>query len=261
MSDQKQSLPPGSNLWFTSLFGDDMGRRYQVQSLPAIIGPKGSADVGLAAGGISKNHARLVLSGNQVFLEDLGTGGNTKVNNMAVKRTKLQNGDIIEIGDARLLLQLYLTAEKIPEKKPSAAVDLKDGSELWAAGFSDQFRDWFDGELKSSLKAHTRSFRTGEEVLVALNEELSQDRAPSMLILDLRLPLMNGINVAVATRAFELGFNREDRIPIVFLFSAPDQASFEKVVKFCQPLQVVDPGDGEKELKQAARKAVKSVKG
>lgn len=137
----------------------------------------------------------------------------------------------------------------------------QSSGKVWAAGFSPTFRNWFGAGLGKELGIETEAFKTGEDVLVSLTRALEKNQPPALLILPLRLPIVNGINVAIAARAFELGYNQRGHIPIVFLFNPPDSGSFRKVVKFCQPLQVVTPGEGEDALKAAARDLVSEAVG
>jgi len=122
---------------------------------------------------------------------------------------------------------------------------------LWAAGFSESFKERLDSGLDQGLKVETELFPDGEEVLVSLTRALSRDQAPDLLVLELRLPIINGINVAIAIRAFELGYSRTERIPIVFFFDPPASSSFHKVVKFCQPLTVIAPGHSQDSIREA----------
>jgi CheY-like chemotaxis protein len=272
MTEERRSLPPEATITFTVIEGEGRGERHTVSALPADIGAGDEMDLVLEGGGVAASHARLSLSGSELYLEDLGSGGVTRINTADIKRSKLQNGDIIEIGETKLLLQLSLPrtiklgpAPAPGKDKPKPAPDPgKEGpgpdGPVWAVGFSPQFREWLEDDLGPKLKKKCETFRNGGDVLTALSRALVDDAPPSLLILDLRIPLMNGINIAIAARAFELGFNREEKVPIVFMFPPPKQTSFKKVVKFCQPLQVVAPGKGDDDLKMAARKAIKDAK-
>jgi len=254
MPVEKHPLPKGANISLTAIGGSGKDTRYTVNALPSYIGSGPDADILVVGPGVSESHARIVASGEGVFIEDLGTGGGTFVNERTVKRSRLENGDIIELGSVKLLLQLSMSAGwQAPAGVKRRESEAKGSGGLMAGGFSHEFRDWFISLLAPSLGVEGRAFRTGEEVLVGFSEALSEGRPPSLLFLDLKLPVINGVNVAIAARAFELGYSREDRVPIVFFFDPPDQTGFQKVVRFCQPLKVISPGDS---LDAAKDKAV-----
>lgn len=254
MLEEKQPLLPGVSISLTALDGSEAGTRHAIQSLPAFLGQGPDADLQLAGSGVDPIHARLVWFGGGLYLEDLATGGVTQVNGSRQKRTKLSNGDIIEIGDHRLLLQLTVPLEAPPDAgAPAETAAPTPRREFWIAGFSEDLRDWFLTGLLPELGLDGQAFRTGEEVLVALSRALGEPRPPTVIILDLRLPIINGINAAIAIRAFELGFRSSERIPLVFLFDPVESLSFDKVVKFCSPVQVVSPGASEDEVKEQIR--------
>jgi len=51
---------------------------------------------------VSGEHAGILMNGNEVFLEDLGSTNGTYVNGKAVKREQLHNGDTVEIGKYKI---------------------------------------------------------------------------------------------------------------------------------------------------------------
>jgi len=254
MPADKKKLPEDMSISLTALEGGGKDVRYQVVSVPAHLGSGKNMDVVLPFLGVEETHARLTLFGGGVYLENLSRGGVTRVNEREINQARIVSGDIIELGEVRLLVQV------------SSGKSLKSGPDararrisVWAAGFSSEFREWFMEDVASTLEVDARAFRTGEEVLINLSRALSEGAAPSLLILDLRLPIINGINVAIATRAFELGYRREGHIPILFLFDPPGSASFDKVVKFCQPLKVVPPSGSEENARQEALELTRKV--
>jgi CheY-like chemotaxis protein len=231
-----------------------------VKVLPAVLGAGAGAAVVLSGAGVADAHARLTLSGAGLFLEDLGTGEITRVNDLSARRVHLQNGDIVELGEVKLLAQLVIPAGlALVEARTDGFSRRRKGISLWVAGFSPQVRKWFLEEMSRNPRLEPRVFNNGEEVLAAVSEALGQDRIPATIILDLHLPIINGINVAVATRGFELGFNRLDHIPLVFLFNPPESSNFDKVVNFCQPVRVLAPGENDDTLKRRLEEITAAV--
>ena len=51
---------------------------------------------------VSGEHAVLLMTGNEVFLEDLNSTNGTYVNGKAVKKQLLQNADTVEIGKYKI---------------------------------------------------------------------------------------------------------------------------------------------------------------
>jgi len=240
------------------LEGQREGERLQVSRLPAYLGSGDYSDIVLPARGVLDSHARLSLSDNDLVLSSLSSG-RLQVNDQEVDRAVLRDGDILELGELKMLLQFSGPAG---DGKPEPAAGDRDqsapgGVRIWTAGFSERVREFFAQDLVLDTGIEAETFRTGEEVLTAFSKALAQDRPPDLLILDLKLPLINGVNVAIAARAFELGYYRTDRIPLAFLFAPPQSSGFEKVIKFCQPLTMASPENGgEDEIMDHLKKLV-----
>jgi predicted component of type VI protein secretion system len=74
--------------------------------------------VSLDLKGVSRHHCRIVISGDQATIEDLGSRFGTFVNGRLVKEATLQPGDKIRLGDATLELSL---AGQAPAAQPAPA--------------------------------------------------------------------------------------------------------------------------------------------
>ena len=254
MPQGKAPRPSGVRVSLTVLQGLPEQVRYQVDTFPAVLGSWPDSEVHLPSPEVSEAQARLSWVGGNLYLEDLAQSGTTRVNDQAIGRVRLGNGDIIELGPVKLLLQLSSPSGR-------AAVEAEDSGlkSAWLAGFTDEVRRWFREDLAAELGLRLESFRTGEEVLIALSRALESRQPPALIILDLRLPMINGINIAIAARAFELGYRRQKLIPLAFIFDPPEAGSFEKVVKFCQPLSAFRPGGTEMELMELVRNLTTKV--
>jgi pSer/pThr/pTyr-binding forkhead associated (FHA) protein len=66
------------------------------------IGRRSHNDVVIDNLAVSGEHAVMVMSGNDVYLEDLGSTNGTTVNGQPIKKHLLQNGDTVEVGKYRL---------------------------------------------------------------------------------------------------------------------------------------------------------------
>jgi len=84
--------------------------RYQgtVVPLPAgaevIVGRESDLDLVLAEDMVSRRHAKLVVKGDEVTIQDLGSTNGTYVNGQKVKRAKLAEGDRILVGASLMRL-------------------------------------------------------------------------------------------------------------------------------------------------------------
>lgn len=70
---------------------------------PVIIGRSPGADIVIGAEYVSSRHARFVLMGKNLFVEDLGSLNGTAVNGTYITEpTALRSGDKVTIGDVTM---------------------------------------------------------------------------------------------------------------------------------------------------------------
>jgi pSer/pThr/pTyr-binding forkhead associated (FHA) protein len=77
------------------LSGSSVGEMYRLDKERVVLGRGDKADLRLIDDGISREHARIVRDGGQMFLEDLGSTNGTYRNGERVKREALAEGDKI----------------------------------------------------------------------------------------------------------------------------------------------------------------------
>jgi diguanylate cyclase (GGDEF)-like protein len=86
----------------TVLRGLEVGRMVLLGA-SSLIGRDRKADVHIDDKGLSRAHARIELSGNRYFIEDLGSRNGTYVNGVRVQRTELHDGARIAVSQAIVL--------------------------------------------------------------------------------------------------------------------------------------------------------------
>jgi transcriptional regulator with GAF, ATPase, and Fis domain len=92
-----------------ALFGPKRGVRLELED-SALLGRSSAADLQLIDGKVSREHCRLTVKGDQVFVEDLDSQNGTYVNGQPIRgRTPLQRNDELAIGDSLFMLDPDLT--------------------------------------------------------------------------------------------------------------------------------------------------------
>ncbi len=86
--------------------------------------------------------------------------------------------------------------------------------------------------------------KNGEEFIAQVVESLKSNHPASMVILDVGMPILNGINAAVILRAIEKGYGRKRPVPILFFTAYKCDDTFKKVLKYCQPAKYINKGTG-----------------
>jgi CheY-like chemotaxis protein len=96
-------------------------------------------------------------------------------------------------------------------------------------------------ENKAAKKVITAN--NGFEFMEKLIDRFINRLPVDLIILDIQMPIMSGINAAVALRAIENGFKREGRrIPVIFFSVKKCDDTLKKVMEFCAPAQYVNKG-------------------
>lgn len=89
------------------LSGSDVGQMHKVKDGETILGRSSTAQVKLSDDGISRRHARLVVTGKTVTIEDLDSANGMFVNGQRVKASALKDGDQIQLGGTTILKFTY----------------------------------------------------------------------------------------------------------------------------------------------------------
>src|ERR1051326_4138658 len=85
------------------LAGGEVGKMFKLDQGEVTIGRSHRADVRIEDDSISRMHVKLVLAGQQVSIEDLGSSNGTLVNGERIAKSLLQDGDKIRVGETVIL--------------------------------------------------------------------------------------------------------------------------------------------------------------
>ena len=233
--------------------GPQRGERYEFVQDSVLIGRSSRADLVLKDPAVSAEHCRIRL-GEVVEIEDLNSKNGTLVNRLAVERSILRSGDKIQLGTTELRINLEPLSEKdrlIYALYPS----------LFIAGFSEPERKFLEQEaVKSLLAGRALSFPTGEQLLIETARWLEQGQSPGMVILDIKMPIINGINTAISLRAYERAYQSPSSAFIVFFADQSESEAFKKVLAFCSPA-LHFPRQAEKfSFEQSAQRLIKNLR-
>ena len=109
------------------LQGSNVGEMYRLDAGETIIGRASTANIKLGDDGVSRKHAKVVVDGAAVRIEDLGSSNGTLVNGDKVDSRRLRDGDKIQIGSTTILKFTY--HDKLEESFQKQMYDaaLRDG--------------------------------------------------------------------------------------------------------------------------------------
>jgi diguanylate cyclase (GGDEF)-like protein len=89
------------------LAGSAVGEMFKVDQERTIIGRGGRAQIRMIDDGISREHAEIIVQGNEVLLHDLGSTNGTFCNGVRVDTRPLADGDKILVGSTTILKFTY----------------------------------------------------------------------------------------------------------------------------------------------------------
>src|ERR1043165_5851398 len=99
--------PKRDRAYLVVLAGASVGEMYKVEGDKTVIGRGQKAQIRLFDDGISREHAQIVIEGNQIVLQDLGSTNGTFCNGLKVDRRELVDGDKILVGSTTILKFTY----------------------------------------------------------------------------------------------------------------------------------------------------------
>src|SRR3954466_13189243 len=154
---EPQASPTGGvkrdRAYLVVLAGASVGEMYKVEGDKTVIGRGQKAQVRLLDDGISREHAQVVVEGNRIFLEDLGSTNGTFCNGLKVDRRELADGDKILVGSTTILKFTYHdNLDEIFQKQMYESA-LRDG--LTKAFNKRYFTDRLESEFTFSTRHMT----------------------------------------------------------------------------------------------------------
>jgi pSer/pThr/pTyr-binding forkhead associated (FHA) protein len=112
MADQKpitgRHTPVAAGLALRFISGKYQGGEVPLNRKELVVGRSSELDLVLVEDMVSRKHARFLIEGNSVTLQDLGSTNGTFVNGEKVKQARLNPGDRILIGTS--ILKLVITS-------------------------------------------------------------------------------------------------------------------------------------------------------
>ena len=135
------------------LQGSNVGEMYRLEGNETVIGRSANATIRLDDDGVSRRHARVLVDGAEVRIEDLRSSNGTLVNGEQVASRELKDGDKIRLGSTTVLKFTYHDHldESFQQQMYDAA--LRDG--LTKAYNKKYFLDRLDTELAFAKRHQT----------------------------------------------------------------------------------------------------------
>ena len=86
--------------------GRGQGRRLPVKGDLVTVGRREDCDLRIPLGDVSRKHCSILIEGDVVTVQDLGSSNGTRVNGKVVESCKLKAGDVLQIGSLLFVVQI-----------------------------------------------------------------------------------------------------------------------------------------------------------
>ena len=89
---------PGKEACLVVIYGQDLGRKYNLESPTLVLGRSSKCDVQIDQESVSRAHSKIMNQGKTIRIRDLGSTNGTYVNDEQIEERTLADGDLIKIG-------------------------------------------------------------------------------------------------------------------------------------------------------------------
>ena len=120
------------------------------------------------------------------------------------------------------------------EVRPVESILIADDSTMTRELMSDVLTE-------KKLTKKVVASRDGSDFITLFSKGISEKKTFSLVVLDIGMPILNGINAAIAMRAIEKALNISPR-PILFFTAYKCDENFKKVLSYCKPAKYVNKG-------------------
>jgi len=85
---------------------DGQRRSFSVTRDITVIGRREDCDLRIPLGDVSRKHCRMIIDGDNIRVEDLGSSNGTYRNGERIQQTELQAGDTLQVGPVVFVVQV-----------------------------------------------------------------------------------------------------------------------------------------------------------
>lgn len=117
---------------------------------------------------------------------------------------------------------------------PAESILLSDDSAMVRELITDMLKE-------NGLAKEVVASRDGADFITLFVRKIGEKAPISLAILDVSMPILNGINAAIAMRAIEKALKMKP-IPILFFTAQKCDENFKKVLAYCSPALYVNKG-------------------
>lgn len=153
-----------------------------------------------------------------------------------------KNVEILEVSRGAQSQSEFKCAEcgtTLPKAAPDQRTRPVERARIIIAGYTPAQSDIITMTFQRNGYAQdVKAYENGEDFLTKVTALVGKKEPPKLVIIEVGMPIMNGINAALCMRAIEKGISRE-KIPILFFTIKPLEEQFVRAIKFLAPAKYV----------------------
>jgi len=125
------------------------------------------------------------------------------------------------------------------------SISIPSLDEVLVVGYAPGVRQLLvDKMFEKHLAREVTPLNNGEEMIVKVIQKMTGGNGGevNLVVTDVPMPFLNGINAAIGLRAVERTYPDHDLIPVLFLTNKPCDDTFKKVIKYLAPAKYATLG-------------------
>lgn len=257
-------LPATLRIFLNFTQGPLKGQKIRLTKTAVTVGRKSPADIVIPDPTVSSAHAMFEIVNEIVTLKDSNSTNGTLVGGQKIKTANVNNMDEVGFGDTRALLTivqdtygLYSDDEEggaqQQEWKQSDVVRVQGFEHALVAGFNAAQMGTLRGliEHKMIAKLHSAALN-GAEFLENAGKAFREQKPIDLIITEVKLPVLNGVQASIAYRNFEKGYGLKNCAPIVLFTELPKDGNMDKAVEYLKPCKYLESTQDRGEFERRA---------
>lgn len=221
------------------------GQKFRITKSVVTVGRKPPAEIIIPDPTVSSSHARFEIINGIVDMFDCNSTNGTYLSGQKITKATVNNMDEVGFGDVRALLTvvndpygLYSDDSELPSSllQTNAAMADAPFEHCLLGAYSPALKSILENIVKDKkLAKDWMTVNHGGEFIEAASIGFRDKKPFDLIITEVRMPLMGGIQTSIAFRHMEKAFGVKSPAPIIFFSEAERDTNLDKAVEYLKP--------------------------
>jgi len=246
-AQEQLALPDTLRITLSFSKGPLTDQRVRLTKSVVSVGRKSPADIVIPDPTVSGAHARFEIVNQIVTLIDSQSTNGTFLNGEKIGEATANNMDELGFGDTRALITIVhdpyglysddFGSGETPVKEPEiTAVTEPPFAKCLIGGYNPRQNEVLESVVsEKKLARECVTVKNGGEFVQAAAIGFRDKKPIDIVIAEVRMPLLNGVQASIAFRQMEKVFAVKELSPIVLFTEMAQDANIAKAVEFLKP--------------------------